>query len=224
MKEAIFADFHPRQGVEVPLEVIGAGLGRTGTHSLKLALDELGFGPCHHMSEVMTNPTQRDRWRAKARGEAIDWEALYEGYRSAVDWPTAHYWRELSEVYPDAKLILTVRDPDQWHRSVTKTIAETMVGGDPDSFGVRVIFNEVFGGRIMDRDHAVAVYEAHNAAVKAAIPPERLLVYEVAQGWGPLCSHLGVPVPEAPFPLSNTTDEFRARMAAVRAEAGNRQS
>jgi hypothetical protein len=199
------------------LEVIGAGLGRTGTHSLKLALEQLGFGPCHHMSEVMSRPEQREMWRAVARGESPGWDALYDGYRAAVDWPTAHYWRQLADVYPAAKMLLSVRDPEAWHRSVVKTIGEDVAGGDPDSFGTRVISREVFAGRIMDRDHAIAVYEAHNAAVRAAFGPDRLLVYEVAEGWGPLCAHLGVPVPATPFPLTNTTDEFRARMAARRA-------
>jgi hypothetical protein len=196
------------------LEVIGAGMGRTGTHSLKLALNRLGFGPCHHMSEVITREDQSRMWRAVARGESPGWEALYAGYRSAVDWPTAHYWRELAAVYPAAKLILTVRDPEAWHRSVVQTIGEA-IGRDTggETFGARVIAGEIFGGRMMDRDHAIAVYEAHNAAVKAAIPPARLLVYEVAEGWEPLCAHLGVPAPGEAFPLTNTTEEFRARIA-----------
>ena len=196
------------------LAVIGAGLGRTGTHSLKLALGQLGFGPCHHMTELIGNPEQTQVWRAVARGERRDWDKIYAGYRSAVDWPTAHYWRELAAYYPQARMVLTVRDPDLWHKSVVSTIANGMApGNNPESFGYKVIGQAVFGGRVTDRDHAVAVYEAHNAAVKAAIPPERLLVYEVAQGWGPLCAHLGVPVPDAPFPLTNTTSEFRAVMA-----------
>lgn len=198
----------------MPLDVIGVGLGRTGTHSLKLAFNMLGFGPTHHMSEVMTNPEQKQLWRAKARGEPISWDALYAGYRSAVDWPTAHYWRELPEVYPDARLVLTERDPVAWHKSVVATIANAVrPGDDPDTFGARVIGKEVFGGRITDPDHAISVFEAHNAAVKAAFGPDRLLVYEVTQGWAPLCAHLGVAVPDEPFPLTNTTEEFRARMA-----------
>lgn len=198
----------------MPLEVIGAGLGRTGTHSLKLALQRLGFGPCHHMMELVGNPEQSQMWRARASGESLDWEMLYAGYRSAVDWPTAHYWRELAEAYPEAKILLTIRDPETWHRSVAATIAVPISSGqDPETFGAKVIGNEVFGGRITDRDHAIAIYEAHNAAVKTAFGPERLLVYEVSQGWGPLCAHLGVEEPDEPFPRTNTAEEFRARFA-----------
>ena len=198
----------------MPLDVIGAGLGRTGTHSLKLALERLGFGPCHHMMELMGNDEQTRMWRAHVRGESPGWEALYSGYRSALDWPTAHYWRELSETYPDAKMLLTVRDPEKWHRSVVATIAKGMTSSnDPESIGVKLVANQVFGGRIQDRDHAISVYEAHNAAVKAAFGPERLLIYEVSEGWEPLCAHLDVPVPDEPFPLTNTTADFRARFA-----------
>lgn len=198
----------------MPLDVIGAGLGRTGTHSLKLALETLGLGPCHHMVALIGNDEQTQMWRAHVRGESPGWEALYDGYRSAVDWPTAHYWRDLADAYPDARILLTVRDPEKWHRSVVSTIANGMTSGnDPESVAVKLIGNQVFGGRVTDRDHAIAIYEAHNAAVKAAFGPERLLVYEVSEGWEPLCAHLGVPVPDEPFPLSNTTEDFRARFA-----------
>jgi hypothetical protein len=199
----------------MPLEVIGVGMGRTGTHSLKLALTRLGFGPCHHMTELIGSEEHTRLWRAHVRGESPGWEKLYAGYRSAVDWPTAHYWRELAAAYPDAKLVLTVRDPESWHKSVVATIANAMTAGNnPESFAVKVIGNEVFGGRILDRAHAIAVYEAHNAAVKSAFGPDRLLVYEVAEGWEPLCAHLGVPVPDEPFPLTNTTAEFRAHFGS----------
>ena len=193
------------------LEVIGAGMGRTGTHSLKLALEMLGLGPCHHMSEVMARPGQKEIWRAAGRGEPTDWDMAYQGYRSAVDWPTVHFWRELAAYYPNARIILTVRDPVRWHESVMNTIARSMgPDNDQDSFGVAVVAKQVFGGRIADREHAIAVHKAHNAAVAAAIPPERLLTYEVREGWEPLCAFLGVPVPEGPFPHSNTTEAFRA--------------
>ena len=197
------------------LEVISAGLGRTGTHSMKLALAMLGFGPCHHMTELIGNDGQTQMWRAHVRGEAPGWDALYAGYRSAVDWPTAHYWRELADYYPKAKLLLTVRDADKWHKSVVATIAKAMNStNNPESFGRKVIGEQVFGGRIEDRDHAVGVYEAHNAAVKSAFGPDRLLVYDVAEGWGPLCAHLGVPEPGEPFPVTNTTVEFQTLIAA----------
>jgi hypothetical protein len=195
------------------LSVIGAGFGRTGTHSLKLALEQLGFGPCHHMSDVMASPEQKALWRAAARGEPIDWEIAYAGYKSAVDWPTAYYWRELAEYYPAAKIILTVRNSEEWYKSARDTIFRTMqADSDPASFGVAVIANKIFGGRIDDETHVIEVLERHNAEVMEAVEPGRLLIYEVSQGWPKLCKFLGVSVPADPFPLTNTTPEFQARL------------
>ncbi|BCH18465.1 sulfotransferase family protein [Mesorhizobium sp. L-2-11] len=196
------------------LDVIGAGMGRTGTYSLKLALEHLGFGPCHHMADVNANPEQKVLWRAAGQGQLPNWDVAYAGYRSAVDWPTAHFWREVSGHYPDAKVVLTVRDAEAWYNSVAQTIGLTMDAGsnDPQSFGVAVVGNGVFGGRFNDRDHAIAVYEAHNAAVRATLPSERLLTYQVSEGWESLCAFLGVQLPTEPFPRTNSTAEFRARI------------
>ena len=108
------------------LSVIGAGFGRTGTESMKLALEALGLGPCHHMKEGLPNPEQISLWRAVARGEPADWDQIFEGYRSAVDWPAAHYWRELAAHYPDAKVVLTVRSPESWYASMENTILKVI--------------------------------------------------------------------------------------------------
>ncbi|MER8994924.1 sulfotransferase family protein [Mesorhizobium sp. M0678] len=172
------------------LYVIGAGMGRTGTYSLKLALEHLGFGPCHHMADVHANPEQKALWRAAGQGQLPTWDAAYAGYLSAVDWPTAHFWREVSDRYSDAKVILTVRDPEAWYDSMAQTIGLTMdaTTNDPQSCGVAVVGNTVFGGRFDNRDHAIAVYEAHNASVKSTLPPERLLTYQASEGWEPLCA------------------------------------
>lgn len=195
------------------LSVIGAGFGRTGTHTLNLALEMLGLGPCHHMEDVMAHPEQKDAFRAAGRGEPVDWDAIYAGYRSAVDWPTAYFWRELAEHFPEAKLILTVRNSEDWYKSAKATIFNTMGGtSDPDSFGVAVIRKKIFGDRLDDETHVIEVLEAHNASVMRAFPPSRLLVYQVADGWPKLCAFLGVPVPAERFPHSNTTDEFRNRI------------
>lgn len=195
------------------LKVIGAGMGRTGTYSLKLALEQIGFGPCHHMSDVIANSEQKALWRAAGKGILPDWDAAYAGYRSAVDWPTAHFWREVSEHYPRAKVILTVREPQAWYDSMAGTIRHTWdASNHPESFGVAVIGNGIFGGRFDDRDHAIAVYQSHNEAVRRSLPPERLLVYDVAEGWEPLCAFLGVPVPTGSFPRTNSAAEFRARI------------
>ncbi|MER9224325.1 sulfotransferase family protein [Mesorhizobium sp. M0664] len=196
------------------LYVIGAGMGRTGTYSLKLALEHLGFGPCHHMADVHANPEQKALWRAAGQGQLPTWDAAYAGYLSAVDWPTAHFWREVSDHYLHAKVILTVRDPEAWYDSMAQTIGLTMdaATNDPQSFGVAVVGNTVFGGRFDNRDHAIAVYEAHNASVKSTLPPERLLTYQASEGWEPLCAFLGVQLPSEPFPRTNSTAEFRARI------------
>ncbi|MEM7021388.1 MAG: sulfotransferase family protein [Pseudomonadota bacterium] len=194
------------------LEVIGAGFGRTGTESMKQALEMLGFGPCHHMSEVLAKPRQLDLWRAAAKGEKADWQEVLAGYRSAVDWPAAFFWRELSAYYPDAKVLLTVRSSDSWYASIEKTILPVVQNStDPDSLGLRLIRDRVFDGRLDDRDHAIAVYERNTADVQAAFPPERLLTYSLGDGWEPLCGFLGCPIPDAPYPRTNSSAEFRAR-------------
>lgn len=202
------------------LEIVGAGLGRTGTNSMRLALDHLGFGPCHHMFEVVNNDWQLPLWEAVVDGTSADWEAIFAGYRSAVDWPSASYWRELAAHYPDAKVLLTTREPESWWRSISKTI----LGKGPErdwsdqpykkrriAMNNQLIDQEFFGGKTEDRDHVIGCFEAHNRAVEEAIPEGRRLTYRVGDGWQPLCAWLGVPVPDRPFPKSNSTAEFRAR-------------
>jgi hypothetical protein len=195
------------------LKVIGTGFGRTGTDSMREALTILGFGPCHHMYEVIVNEEQRQLWRALAKGAAPDWELLFKGYQSCMDWPSAYYWRQLIEVYPEAKVILTYRSPESWWASVEKTLLPVFrQSTDPDSLGIALIANQVFGGRPEDRDHAIAVYEANVQAVKATVPPERLLVHNLGDGWEPLCAHLGVNIPDQPYPSRNNAGEFGAFM------------
>ncbi|MCP1336281.1 sulfotransferase family protein [Futiania mangrovi] len=203
------------------LEVIGAGFGRTGTNSLRLALERLGFGPCHHMFEVRDNPEQLPAWEAAARGEKVDWDEAFKGYRAQVDWPGAAYWRQLAEHYPDARVILSVRAPDDWFDSVQATIGPfmtTMRGkhAHPHMNAIaemcgRFIVQDIFDGRIDDREHAIAVFKAHTKEVRDTISPERLLVYETGSGWGPLCAFLGVPEPDNPYPMTNSSKEFQAR-------------
>jgi hypothetical protein len=201
----------------MPLAVIGAGLGRTGTLSLKLALETLGLGPCHHMEEVMKHPEQIPVWHAAGRGAPVDWAALLKDYRSTVDWPSAQFWRELAAKFPAAKVVLTVRDRARWYESFSKTIMMLMSAREAaPNDTMKAIFDmakdtivgRAFDGRLDDPAHVMACFDRHNAAVKAAIPPERLLVYEVAQGWEPLCRFLKVPVPATPFPRVNSTAEF----------------
>lgn len=218
----------------MPLEVIGAGLGRTGTMSLKVALERLGFGPCYHMTEVFRNPDHVPLWRAATRGERVDWERVFGGYRSAVDYPEASFYREIMERYPEALVILTVRDPERWYGSARQTI---YLGSEffdspfvrllsrvvPPLRNVRsavgmaedLIWRRDFGGRFEDREFAMEVFRRHNEGVREHVPPERLLVYSVSEGWGPLCDFLGVPVPDEPFPRLNDAAAFRRRMRVM---------
>ena len=191
------------------LSVIGTGFGRTGTDSMREALNILGFGPTHHMFEVMSNPEQKALWRALAAGAKPDWEKLFAGYHSCVDWPSAHYWRELIAFYPKARVILTLRSAESWWASVEKTLLPVFrESKDEASLGVALIAKQVFGGRPGDRAHAIATYEANLAAVKAEVPASRLLVHNLGDGWEPLCAHLGVPVPDQPYPSRNSAEDF----------------
>ena len=205
------------------LKVIGSGFGRTGTMSLKLALEQIGLGPCYHMVEVFKNPAAPDMWSAAADDPAhADWGKIFEGYNSTVDWPNATFYKELAAAYPDAKVILTERDPDEWFESTQATIFAEREGMDSNApfprMIAKVIF-ELFDGRMHDRDKLISVYKAHNAEVRAVIPAERLLVYHVADGWAPLCDFLGVPAPQGETPKVNSREEFGAHIAAEVAKA-----
>jgi hypothetical protein len=201
----------------MPLEIIGPGFGRTGTSSLKIALEHLGFGPCHHMFEVRDNPDLLPDWEAAARGESVDWDKVFSRYRSQVDWPGARYWRELVRHFPEAKVILTVRDPDAWFDSVQATITPFIAarGTHPSphvnaiaEMAYRTIVAPVFQDRLSDRDHATRVFREHIAEVQAEIPAHRLLTFDLREGWPPLCNFLGVEVPDIPFPKTNSPKEF----------------
>ncbi|MDQ2860955.1 MAG: sulfotransferase family protein [Pseudomonadota bacterium] len=209
----------------MPLQVIGAGLGRTGTMSLKLAIEQLGRGPCYHMAEVFQNPAAPAWWEAVADGHGPGWETIFEGYRATVDWPSATYYKALADAYPDAKVILTTRDPDVWFASTQATIFAhdfTAAPATPWETMVAKVVGDMFDRRMHDRDHLISVYERHNAQVRATIAPERLLDYRVSSGWGPLCDFLGAPAPEGPMPTANSTEEFQVRFPQVLAEAAAR--
>ena len=194
----------------MPLSVIGAGFGRTGTMSLKLALEQLGFGPCYHMVEVFKNPRAPSYWEAVADGEAPDWESIFAGYGSTVDWPNATYYAELADAYPTAKVVLTKRDPEAWFTSTQATIFQRDYGNPTNGFERMVdkVIGRLFDMRMHEKDHVISVFERHNAEVIRRVPAERLLVYNLAQGWAPLCGFLNVPVPEGSMPKVNSTEEF----------------
>ena len=199
------------------LQVIGSGFGRTGTMSMKEALGVLGLGPCHHMLEVMENPAQLEFWKTIAAGEAVDWEDVFEGYRSQVDWPGAHVWPETSVAFPDARIIHTERPEDDWWASFDGTIGKFFANFA--KLDVPPYFNDVFetmSGWFLkqafedftDRDSAIAAYRLNNQRVRDTIPAERLLVFNVADGWEPLCRFLELPIPDTAFPHRHPKREF----------------
>jgi hypothetical protein len=206
------------KGVRVAIRVIGAGFGRTGTASLKLALDQLGFGPSYHMSEVMADPGAVPLWERAAEGHP-DWDTILDGYQSTTDFPACTYWRELMEHYPDAKVILTVRDAESWYESVHATIMSRALVEHLRQAPVATMFETSvfshFGDGIHDRSAMVDAYERHVATVVATVPSDRLLAFDVKQGWQPLCDFLEVPVPDDPFPRANSRAETEALVATV---------
>jgi hypothetical protein len=200
------------------LRIIGSGFGRTGTMSTKMALEQLGLGPCHHMVEVMGNPAQPRHWAALAAGEDVDWSTVFDGYASQVDFPGASVWHELSIAFPDAKVIHTERPEDEWWASYSATIGKFFEHRQslplpPPVAEVfqtmdKLLVQGVFGG--LDRDRSIAAYRRNNEKVRATIPADRLLVFTPRDGWDPLCRFLDVPVPAGDFPRSNARDEFWA--------------
>lgn len=197
------------------LRVVGAGLGRTGTLSLKLALERLLGGPCYHMLEVIARPEHIEVWDDAVQGRPVDWDALFDGYRAAVDWPVCAFWEELATANPDAIVLLSTRaDADAWWTSASQTIfAARKTPPDPMLLAHREMTDRLLDLRFTpgwrDAETAKAAYEQHNAAVRATVPPERLLDWQPGDGWAPICDALGVDVPDEPFPHANSTEEFR---------------
>ena len=211
------------------LKVIGAGFGRTGTLSIKMALEELGLGPCYHMREVFDHPGHASFWDAAARGEATNWRELFKDYQATVDWPGCNFYKELMKIYPDAKVLLTVRDPEKWYESAQSTIFQS-VSRTPSplnrlllrlfrpnilrTMGMikTLVWEETFNGNFADKQYAIEIFNQHIAEVKKYVPPEQLLVYNVKEGWEPLCTFLGVEVPkDKPFPHLNDRADFANR-------------
>ena len=218
------------------MRMIGAGFGRTGTTSLKAALEVLGLGPSYTLGEVFAHPEHVGFWEAARRGEEVDWERFLSGYDVAVDWPACSFYAELMEAFPEAPVILTVRDPASWYESTRATIHELRrlttgplpVGTAfalaspfaPGPTGAvrladRLVWEDTFHGRFEDRDYAMDVFERRNEAVRRHVPPERLLVFDVREGWAPLCDFLGVEVPDVPFPRLNEASQMRRRLLGL---------
>jgi hypothetical protein len=217
------------------LKVIGSGMGRTGTHSLKMALEQLGFTNCYHMTELFNNPAGLAYFEKAEAGEQVDWDALFTGYTSAVDYPVARYYKQLIAKYPEAKVIHTMRDPESWYKSCLQTIfwASKPSLGRILKMMVKMPFSSVlrkrlpvlkyngklldkeFGSDLLNKTEVIKRFILHNEEVLKTVPKERLLVYTVKEGWEPLCKFLNVPVPSTPFPVSNTSEEFKERVANI---------
>jgi hypothetical protein len=209
------------------LKVIGLGMGRTGTLSLKLALEKLGYGPCYHMEDLIRQPENIIYWEEIKKRGTTDWEKLFGSYQSAVDFPVIACYQQLLEKYPDAKIILTVRDANAWYESASRTIFNTEPGlagkvkmalkmpFSPRLRNLMRVFRmsgqfwqEHVGKNFREKEAAIAFYRRWNEQIKSEIPAEKLLVYEVSQGWQPLCGFLGVEVPAEDFPKANIREEF----------------
>lgn len=200
------------------LKVIGSGFGRTGTMSAKLALEQLGFGPCHHMTEVMGSPAQPAYWAALARGENVDWAEAFAGYGAQVDFPGAAVWHELSIAFPEAKVLHTERPEEEWWASYSTTIGKFFrlrreLPLPPPLVPIfetmdRIVAEGVLGGH--DKQTAIAAYRRNNEKVRDTISADRLLVFSPADGWAPLCRFLQTAVPDMPFPRTHARDEFWA--------------
>lgn len=200
-----------RIGDVMALDIIGAGFGRTGTESMKRALEMLGYGPCYHMYEVMPHKSRYEAWQDIYDGIVEpDWDAIFDGFKATVDWPAARYWPQLAEHYPGAKILLTYRDPESWYASMEKTILALM--RDPEKKGMAArLARDVFAGSVFDKDHIISTYERNVTAVQDAFEPNRLLTYQLGSGWEPLCTFLHVSIPSEPYPRGNDSAEFHAR-------------
>jgi hypothetical protein len=201
------------------LRVVGAGLGRTGTHSLKLAFEQLFDAPCYHMLEIFQHPEDIVQWQSAAEGVMPDWHQLFANYRAAVDWPASAYWSELADAFPDAIVVLSTRPTDEWWRSADRTIwAVSRLPVPPDPVAqaqmtmVKLMLSERFTPQWSDETASKVAYERHNERVRATVAPERLVEWQPGDGWARLCAALELPVPDTEFPHVNTTDEFRAMM------------
>lgn len=210
------------------MKVIGAGMGRTGTTSLQIALQELGFDPCYHMTEALRNPSHVPMWHGAGRGKTVNWDEVLGDYEATVDFPGCSFYRELMAHYPEAKVLLSVRDPERWYESAYETIYQmTKVIpvwlrllvrplGKIYEMTDSVIWQGTFEGAMENRERAVQKFIEWNEQVQRDVPPEKLLVYSVKEGWEPLCDFLGVPVPDKPFPHANDRVKMQQRIRLFR--------
>lgn len=224
---AAVAQERPYRGIEV----IGAGWGRTGTNSLMKALEILGYDPCYHMEKVIQDGAG-DIWAKIYQGKPYNFVSIFgpKKYRATTDFPSCIYWKEQLDQYPDAKVILTIRDPEKWHKSCMNTIFNAMPGNPHSAFGLKVcnffglgpigslareIVTQVFKYRTADKEFCIKIFNEYNQTVMRECPKDKLLVFQVEQGWKPLCQFLGCPVPDVPFPHVNDTEQFQQHLVGI---------
>jgi hypothetical protein len=209
------------------LRVVGVGLGRTGTNSLKVALEQLLDGPCYHMFELIAHPQRVPLWEQAVRGEDVDWHAVFDGYAATVDWPGCAFWRDIVAANPDAPVLLSIRDSaETWWASMENTIVPALKGPMISDYPelmrgqemVRELFRTRFTPDFADRDAAIAQYERHCEDVRREVPAERLIEWQPADGWEPICARLRVPVPDTPFPHENSGEDFGGKVERTVAE------
>jgi len=214
------------------MRVIGAGLPRTGTLTQKVAIEMLGLGPCYHWVDVLADLRRVEQWGRALDGEG-PWEEIFAGFHSTVDWPGGYFYRELMQAYPEAKVLLSVREGAAWERSFRETIWDMCHGEsllrllssaraqvDPQWRDYLALVDRMFWGPggTFAQGHAtpaelIAEMERHNEEVRRVVPAERLLVWRVGDGWEPLCEFLEVDVPEEPLPHVNDRETFVGRVA-----------
>ena len=198
------------------LRLIGAGVGRTGTLSLRAALETLLAAPCYHMFEVREHPEHIPLWHAAARNEPVDWQGLLGSYTAAVDWPASAFWPEIAAAFPDAVILLSSRDAEGWWKSASETIFPATLRVDNEwRRMIDAMFASRFTANFTDKDASIAAYVAHNRRVRELAPAARLVEWHPCDGWQPICNALHLPVPDLPFPHVNSTEEFRAKVLAA---------
>jgi hypothetical protein len=200
------------------IKVVGAGIGRTGTMSLKIGLEKLLGAPCYHMAEVFKHLEHVPLWTDAANGNPVDWDALFDGYVATVDWPSGAYWPEISAHYPDALIVLSHRDAEKWWKSANETIFQAISNIPEEDKEWKSMIDAMMANRftsdLTDKDACIAAYAKHNEIARATAPKHRFIEWEAKDGWGPLCKALDLPIPDEPFPHVNSTEEFVERIRA----------
>ena len=218
------------------LKIIGAGLPRTGTTTLKRSLEILGYDKVYHMKVLLTNPDQYHLWDTLDKTNTTDWDTLYDGYQATVDFPCYPWYKEHMKRYPDAKVILTVRSFDGWYKSIYNTVWQAGPQTVPQKLVMlfkllrsprlrkvvkciklvkKKTYAQLLEGKFLDKANTERLFNEYIESVKAHVPAEKLLVYDVRDGWEPLCEFLGKPVPAEELPHLNKKENFKTMLKSL---------